>query len=170
MIKYKFHFLICILFTLVYVSNVWSEEFISPECLPLELAEETYSGPEQYAKGLLWKVNKTGISPSYIFGTIHVADGRITNLPDIVSKALNNSNIFVMEALPDPTQALALYSMMFFSDGKKLTQFTSTRIYEQVLKILSAYHISDQVVSIMKPWAAYLTMNYPPDMGTVPLA
>src|ERR1043166_5539392 len=33
------------------------------------------------ANGLLWKVERAGLPPSYVFGTIHMADPRVTTLP-----------------------------------------------------------------------------------------
>ena len=69
-----------------------------------------------YSDTLLWKVSKGSIQSSYVFGTIHVSDPRITNLPETVKSALINSEIFVMEALPTPEEALSLAQMIHHQD------------------------------------------------------
>src|SRR5262245_12964582 len=57
------------------------------------LVEMQASDPAAYAKlrgeadatengkGRLWKVEKAGVEPSYLFGTMHVTDPRVTALP-----------------------------------------------------------------------------------------
>jgi hypothetical protein len=45
----------------------------------------------KFTKGLLWRVSKARVAPSYVFGTIHVADPRVLELPGPVSRALARS-------------------------------------------------------------------------------
>lgn len=42
---------------------------------------ETAANKLPFGKGLLWKVTKPGVAPSYIYGTIHLSDPRLTTLP-----------------------------------------------------------------------------------------
>lgn len=144
-----------------------AEEFSSPECRPLVLDAAGYTGPSKYNSGLLWKVARPGQIPSYVFGTIHVADEAILDLPVVVKNALENSDSFVMEALPDPAQAMLLIGMMYFSDGKKLSDLLSQKLFGRTVEILSAYHLTEEAIVSMKPWAAFITMNYPAEFGTV---
>jgi len=144
-----------------------STKFTSPECRPLVLDAAGYTGPSKYNNGLLWKVDRPGQRPSYVFGTIHVADEAILDLPSIVKNALEHSDSFVMEALPDPAQAMLLIGMMYFSDGKKLSDLLSRKLFGRAVEILAAYHLTEQATASMKPWAAFLTMNYPAEFGIV---
>ena len=43
---------------------------------------------QSFSKGLLWKIEKPGASPSYVLGTMHSEDERVTNLPSQVKQAL----------------------------------------------------------------------------------
>jgi uncharacterized protein YbaP (TraB family) len=36
---------------------------------------------ERFEKGVLWRVSKEGVAPSYVYGTMHVADPRLAELP-----------------------------------------------------------------------------------------
>ena len=53
----------------------------------------------RFTKGLLWRVSKEGTAPSYVFGTIHVPDPRVLDLPDPVSMALARSRRYYMESV-----------------------------------------------------------------------
>jgi hypothetical protein len=122
----------------------------------------------KYSDALLWKVSKAGNSSSYIFGTIHVSDPRITNLPEAVKSALNNSDTFVMEALPNPEDVLMLSQMMFYADGTTLSEYLDDELFLRTAEVLSAFQLPVEAVAIMRPWAAFLMMNYPAD-NTMPL-
>ena len=133
--------------------------------------EETTSESNSVAKfsnAVLWKVSNAGKPSSYVFGTIHVSDPRITNLPEPVKSALNNSDTFVMEALPTPEEALALSQMMFYADGTMLKDYLDDELFQRIAKVLSIFQLPIEAAAIMKPWAAFLIMNYPVD-NTMPL-
>jgi hypothetical protein len=103
-----------------------------------------------------------------VFGTIHVSDPRITNLPETVETALKNSDIFVMEVLPTPEEALSLAQMMFYADGTTLKDYLDDDLFNRIAKVLSNFQLPIEAVSVMRPWAAFLLMNYPAD-NTMPL-
>ena len=46
---------------------------------------------------LLWKVEKKGMEPSYLYGTIHVMPASKFNIPEKVNKAFDASSQVVME-------------------------------------------------------------------------
>ena len=149
---------------LFWTGAVPSEEIA---CRPLEISETPYSGPHEYGQGLLWKVSGEGLPPSYVFGTIHVAERHISAQLEKVRDVLAGSEIFVMEAIFDPDGIEALRKMMFFTDGTRLQDVISAGLYAETLAILGAYHVTETDLAPMKPWAAYLTMSYPADMGVI---
>ena len=141
--------------------------FNADECRPVSIVEGEYYGPGEFDRGLLWKIEKPGSKPSYIFGTIHVSDKEILALPEQVEQTLKNSDQFFMEVLPDPGDAAATASLMFFNDGKSLRNLVSPALFNRVSEILSVYRLPEVTVSIMKPWAAFMTMSYPPNSGQI---
>jgi uncharacterized protein len=146
------------------LDGLQAKELISSQCEPLvesNLPVEVLRHPH----GLLWSISKEGLKKSYLFGTIHVSDKDVTTLPRVVDKALHDSEQFVMEALPDPEQMTAFSRTMFFHDGQLLSNFVDAPVYEETKKILYAYGLGSNAVSLMRPWAAFLLMNYPPDEG-----
>jgi Uncharacterized protein conserved in bacteria len=135
------------------------------DCRPLQTVDQQQEKPLAYANALLWKISKDGLPPSYLFGTIHVADERITALPAPVRDALNTAGVFVMEALPDPEENMRLTKMMYFDDGKTLRDYLDEELYQLTTDILDEYPIALDSILFMKPWAAFIIMSYPLDQG-----
>jgi uncharacterized protein len=142
-------------------------ELSAPECVTAEDYEDTAPTQVEYGQGLLWKVSKAGTPSNYIFGTIHVSDEAIVNLPDEVSDALKQATSFVMEVIPEPAEVMTFASLMYFADGQKLTDHVSQALYDEIVSLLASYHIPAEAVVLLKPWAAFLTMSYPPEFGQV---
>ena len=140
-----------------------AEPFSAKQCEPL-LEAPPASAAIPYARGLLWRISKGG-RVSHLFGTMHVSDPEVTALPAPVAEAFDKSEQFVMEALPEPEQLLQMYGMMFFADGDQLSDHVAAPIFERATAILSAYQLPPEAVARMKPWAAFLTMSYPPEQA-----
>ena len=138
-----------------------------PECRALQEQDVPYDGPEAFSRGLLWRVDKAGASPSYLFGTIHVAWRRVAEQVARAGEALAASELFMPEALPEPGQVKQLRQSMFFSDGRRLNEVVAPAIYRAAARILSAYHFDESQIALMQPWAAYLVMNYPAELGAI---
>lgn len=156
--------LLILLLCVFHSSTSAAKDLISPQCEPL--IENTATAKEvKHPKGLLWKITGRNNETDYLFGTIHVSDPEVTALPDAVATALQQSDQFVMEALPNAEQMLIFSQMMFFKNGQRLPELIDKALYNQTKSILSAYHLGAEAVSVMKPWAAFLLMNYPPDPG-----
>jgi len=146
---------VTLLFCFLSLTTTQAKELISKHCDPL-VENQSSTEDVRHSKGLLWKISKDNKETSYLFGTIHVSDTEITTLPDVVDKALHESDQFVMEALPDHEKMLSLSTLMFFSDGQRLSEFIDTPIYNKTTEILSSYQLGPDAVSVMKPWAAFL--------------
>jgi uncharacterized protein len=150
--------------TSLYINGVQAKELISTQCEPLIESSSSFEDI-QYSQGLLWTIAKEGKETSYLFGTIHVSDEEVTTLPDVVDKALHDVDQFVMEAIPDFEQMMVFSRTMFFNDGQLLSKLIDDSVYEKTKEILFSYQLGSDAVSVMKPWAAFLVMNYPPDQG-----
>src|SRR5438552_884711 len=66
--------------------------------LALALAAPPASGAaEPFAQGLLWRLDKPGVPTSWVFGTLHSNDPRVTALPGPVAHAFARARTFAME-------------------------------------------------------------------------
>lgn len=121
-----------------------------------------------FNKGLLWKVERAGQAPSYVFGTIHSEDPRVLNLPEAVQGVFNGSKTYVMEALLDQEALVAMTTSMMFNDGRSLKQVLSPTTYEKTITAMTAYGLPELAVEVMQPWALAVTLGVPkPKTGVV---
>ncbi len=116
---------------------------------------------DRYAQGLLWKIEAPGIEPSHIFGTVHLADARVTTLPAPVRAALNASSSFTMELTFEPANVQQLAGRMFYTDGRNLAQVAGPALFEKAAAIVGKLGMPAQVMPLMKPWAVTLMLLMP---------
>ena len=81
---------------------------------------------ERYERGLLWRIEGKGAPASHVFGTIHLADPRVTTLPPAVATELNRARSLTLEVRLDPGAIPMLASRMIYGDGRDL-QLVVTR-------------------------------------------
>ena len=119
-------------------------------------------------KGLLWKVEKPGREPSWLFGTMHVTDPRVTTLPVAAKAAFDTANTVVIETVDilDPAKAqvavLTNPELTMFTDGTTLTSRLSPEDATLVEAELSRRGIPLALVSRMKPWMIAGMVAMPP--------
>jgi len=126
---------------------------------PAEFARiEAEAARIENGKGLLWKVEKAGIPPSYLFGTMHVSDPRITELPPPAAAAYEAAGTVVIETTEvlEPNSAMAVMArhpeLMMFTDGTTLDALIPPADLEAVTKGLEARGMPLASVIRMKPW------------------
>ncbi len=109
-------------------------------------------------KGLLWRLEKPGQPPSYLFGTMHMTDPRVTTLPPAAQKAFDAAKTVVIETTEvlDQSKMMAAIAaepeLMMFTDGTTLTSLLSPEDAAAVEKALDARGIPAASVAKMKPW------------------
>lgn len=124
------------------------------------LADRVAPFPQESA--LLWKIEGKGMAPSYLFGTIHVADVVVGGIPAPVQTALDGARRFLMEVVPDGDTLADSARVMFFSDGRDLKGVAGPALFADTAKALGQYGIPEDIAARMKPWAAATTLSLPP--------
>ncbi len=126
----------------------------------------------RYAKGLLWKIERPGQNPaqkpSYLFGTIHIADPRVTNLPASVQQIFDAAQSFTMELIFDGDGLLHMAETMFFNDSRTLEGVIGATRFAEVQKAFSARGVPTGDLNRKKPWVIAMLLSTPPQQG-VPL-
>ncbi|MER8518546.1 TraB/GumN family protein [Mesorhizobium sp. M1005] len=109
-------------------------------------------------KGLLWKLEKSGEKPSFLFGTMHVTDPRVTTLPPAAQKAFDAAGTVIIETTEvlDKQKMMAALlkepDLMMFTDKTTLSSLLSPEDAAVVNKALDARGIPPATVAKMKPW------------------
>ncbi|AXV17425.1 polysaccharide biosynthesis protein GumN [Neorhizobium sp. SOG26] len=109
-------------------------------------------------KGIFWKVEKPGLEPSYVLGTMHVADPRVLEMPAGARDALARAKTIVVESdeVLDESKAMAALLMKpeltMFTDGRSIETLVPPQDLQLLKDGLKAKGITLSAVSRMKPW------------------
>jgi len=109
-------------------------------------------------KGTFWKIEKAGIAPSYLLGTMHVTDPRVLAMPAGASQAYDTAKTVIVESdeIVDDRKAAATIMMQpgltMFADGKTINDFLKPEETEKLAAGLKARGIPLTLVAKMKPW------------------
>ncbi|MEE9314367.1 MAG: TraB/GumN family protein [Rhizobiaceae bacterium] len=126
------------------------------------------AGKLPYSKGLLWKVTKDGVAPSYLYGTMHMADPRIVELPENAQIAFDKSQTLTLEIteILDPQamaqKAMGLMKYTAYLDGSSLeSKMTKEQIALVKPKLASKAGIPWNVAQKMRPWVLMGLLTVP---------
>jgi len=117
----------------------------------------------RFTRGLLWRVSKPGSAASHVFGTIHLADPRVLDVPDPVGAALARSRRYYTESLQGEREAARFLDAGQFDDGRRLEPLIGAEAYAKVAAMLRERQIPEQVISRLRPWAALANVTVTPE-------
>lgn len=159
----------CCILILFFIQSSWQSVSAELVCEPLKLAEPKKVAPDRHARGLLWKISRIGLQPSYLFGTMHLPDKEVTTLPRPVLDALDNALSVTLEVKVDINTFTDMSKAMNYSDGTTLEGKIGKDLYQSTVALLKNYGFREEMITPMKPWAAYLSLSLPPSQGGLPL-
>ncbi|MEZ5805972.1 MAG: TraB/GumN family protein [Rhizobiaceae bacterium] len=158
-------------FTIVLLIATGQARAETPACTGRSVMEELAAGkPAELARieaeaakvingdRLLWKIEKEGVEPSYLFGTMHMTDPRVTALTPAAQTAFEEARTVVIETtdLLDKSQMAAALAkqpeLMMFTDSTTLTSLLSPEDRAILEKGLAERGIPLASVIKMKPW------------------
>ncbi|WP_274627181.1 TraB/GumN family protein [Arvimicrobium flavum] len=119
---------------------------------------EAEAGKTLNGQGLLWKLEKDGKTPSFLFGTMHMTDPRVTELTPAAQAAFDAAKTVVIETtdILDQTKMMETLAkrpeLMMFTDATTLPSLLSPEDAAVLEKGLSERGIPLAAVTKMKPW------------------
>ncbi len=126
------------------------------------LAATGTAAQERFDSGLLWRIERAGSTPSYLFGTMHSDDPGVVDLPAPVRQAFDQADAVTLEVTLDPESLLALTQALMMNDGRTLDAVLGSVLFEHAVEAMAGYGIPDSMVARMKPWAVAVTLMTPP--------
>ena len=87
-----------------------------------------------FDKGLLWRIEKEDMRPSHLFGTVHLADKRVTALPEVVRYEFGAAQSFTLEVSLDQSNVTALAARMLYMDGRNLEAVAGETLYQKFVR------------------------------------
>jgi uncharacterized protein YbaP (TraB family) len=109
-------------------------------------------------KGIFWKIEKSGVKPSWLLGSMHVTDPRVLTLPPRTQAAHDAADTIVIESdeILDEKKASAALLMRpeltMFTDGTTIEKLLSHDDYVRLGEGLKQRGIPLAAVSRMRPW------------------
>ena len=111
--------------------------------------------------GLLWKVEAPNGKVSHLLGTIHTDDERVTEFSPKIIKAIDQSDLFMMETLP-PSDA----SFFMMKQGN-VAQLLTQEELEQVFHLCMQHSMLPDYSLHMKPWLLAVVFDLPKSMSAL---
>lgn len=143
------------------------------------LADMKRTDPDGYAKiravadatpntnALLWRIEGKGQPASYLFGTIHSTDMRVTKLSPAVTAAFNSANTVALEYLESetanakpPLEELLISKGHYIGGGSLKDALTAAEM-ATLRKTLAAEGIPGEAAHLMRPWLAIFMLAIP---------
>ncbi|MCJ8520214.1 uncharacterized protein YbaP (TraB family) [Pseudorhizobium tarimense] len=160
-----------VLMSLLLILSAISPASAAAECRGEDLlAKLEQEDPQRYAavleegraapngQGLFWKIERPGIAPSYLLGTMHVTDPRVLRMPPGAAEAHASSRTIVIEAdeILDEKKAMAAIlakpELTMFTDGHSIETLLSPEDREVLEDGLKKRGLTLSSISRMKPW------------------
>lgn len=110
---------------------------------------------------VLWKVEGKDLQKtSYLFGTIHLGDPRVTTLHPDAEKAFVAADCFYAEIDLDPVKQIALAGKFMRKDGKTLTESIGPDLATEVNAALKAINpvLDAEPFDPLKTWVLSVTL------------
>lgn len=116
------------------------------------------------AHAILWKIERDGVAPSYLLGTIHMTDPRVTAFSPRLETALNKSHTVALEVADvsaDATNAAILKAarLVLFTDGRSLDDLLSDEEYDKVKATLSGAGLPGELAAMFRPWVVSMILS-----------
>ena len=118
------------------------------------------------AEGLLWKVEKAGSAPSWLFGTMHVPDPRVTSLKEPVAEAFAAAKVVVLESTEvttdrDSQLALDMLELAQLPEGETFDAGFTAAEKDALGKLTAARGIPYFAARKLKPWFVAVSISIP---------
>ena len=118
--------------------------------------------------GLLWRIDGAGTAPSYLFGTIHLADPRLAEFPAPLRAALDEARVIAVEvaeiAATDQSAIMAGFmkniGLLLLGPKGVLDDYLSEAEMAALGAATKVYGLPVSVARSMQPWmvASFLAM------------
>lgn len=117
---------------------------------------------ERYEYGLLWRIESASVPASHVFGTVHLADARVSSLPAAVAQALDQARTLAVEARLDPAGILLLANRMVFDDGRDLPGVAGAELFDRAARLTEGLGLAEPLLRQFRPWAVAMLLSVPP--------
>jgi uncharacterized protein YbaP (TraB family) len=125
-----------------------------------EVREAAAPAPDHVnGQGLLWRIDHESAQPSYLFGTMHVSDRRVLELPGSVRKAFSGARSAGFEAEMTDDDAERLFAMMVLPAERTLDGIIGPDLFEAIARLNGLDDEGRAKLRRLKPWAVAVLLE-----------
>ena len=114
-----------------------------------------------YSDGLLWEIRNSHDGVSFLFGTMHSQDKKVTSIPPPVRLALVQSRTLLIEVVPNQQAQQQFVESIYFTDDSSLESLLDKEIYNELIMKIPGYGITAENLWRFKPWAVFTLIGRP---------
>ncbi len=128
---------------------------------------EAEAAKVENGEGKLWRIEKPGLAPSYLYGTMHLTDPRVVTMPDKADAAFQDARTLVIETteIIDQKKAMAAFfahpEYINLPKGQTLDDLLEPADEGAVKAALAEKGVPFQAVSTLQPWFSAMTLMLP---------
>jgi uncharacterized protein len=117
-----------------------------------------------YGDTLMWRLEPPGGGePSYIVGTIHLADPRLQPSIDQALERLQETGALVVETdMSDPSMA-DIAAAMLLTDGRTLSEIVGEEQFARLAVVAETFGMPAESLQQFAPWAVAMLLSFPAD-------
>lgn len=132
-------------------------------CAPACVAGVPPAGAgDGFSRGLLFRLDRPGVAPSYVFGTVHSGDPRVATLAAPVRDAFDAARTLALEINMSDGDTAEFFAAAQFGDGRQLGDFFDAATVAEIGVALGAAAPPEATLARMKPWAILLKLAEQP--------
>jgi uncharacterized protein YbaP (TraB family) len=123
----------------------------------------------RFDEGLLWRIERPGVAPSHVFGTLHVSDPHVVRLAPRVERAIAEARIVVTEMALDRATIARARARMTLPPDQSLRAILGEADFARLVADLGRLGYGARYLDRLTPLAAlaYLVVRPDPSLGTL---
>ncbi|MFC1685201.1 TraB/GumN family protein [Pseudomonadota bacterium] len=137
----------------------WRLVWLWPLLFLLLLAGQVAASEVPFGQGLLFRIERPGVTPSHLFGTMHSDQPEVVRLARPVSTAFDGSGTLALEM---EMGAETMMAAMVFSDGRELRGVIGDELYQRAVEAVALRGMPEMAIRHYKPWAVLTILSMPP--------
>lgn len=126
------------------------------------VAAPAAADPRLHGQGRLWQVTRGDAASSHVFGTMHVTDADVVDVPADIRRALVRSDRLVLELESSKELEARMAQSMIFTDGRRLQDVIGAKLFAKLETTAARYGLAPQQLDLFRPWALIMILGIPP--------
>ena len=115
-------------------------------------------------QALLWKIEREGLAPSYLFGTVHLTDTRVRDISEATRSALRSAKSVLLETsdISPSTTARALVKAAkaaVYTDGRTLDALLTREEFRKVQETINRAGVPAATARLYRPWMVSMMLS-----------